>query len=99
MSWVALLTTTNASRLAPINMIRQPELRSIRFRVLAEKLFSLKKTSSDVADQATTIMNQYNELMNLVNYEKKNEFCNFDSKKDRLDVFFSKYLISDSYKD
>ena len=44
-------------------------------------------------------MNQYNELMNLVNYEKKNEFCNFDSKKDRLDVFFSKYLISDSYKD
>ena len=96
MSWVALLTNTNASRLAPINMIRQPELSSIRFRVLAEKLFSLKKTSSDVADQ---VKNQYNELMNLVNYEKKNEFCNFDSKKDRLDVFFSKYLISDSYKD
>ena len=60
-------------------MIRQPKQSSIRFRALAYKLFSLKKISSDVADQAKT---QYDELLNLVKYEKNNELRNFDSKKD-----------------
>ena len=68
-------------------MIRQPKQTSIRFRALAYKLFSLKKISSDVADQAK---NQYDELLNLVKYEKNNEFRNFDSKKDRLDAFLCK---------
>ena len=86
----------NASCLAPINMIRQPEQSSICFRALADKFFSLKKISSDVADKAK---NQYDEVLNLVKYEKNNEFCNFNSKKDQLDAFFSKYLTSDSYKD
>ena len=83
----------NASCLAPINLIRQPEQSSICFRVLADKLFSLKKISSDVADQAK---NQYDKLMNLVKYEKNDEFCNFDFKKDQLDAFLAKYLTSDS---
>ena len=69
----------NALCLAPIKMIRQPKQSSIRFRALAYKLFSLKKISSDVADQAKT---QYDELLNLVKYEKNNELRNFDSKKD-----------------
>ena len=77
-------------------MIRQPEQSSICFRALADKFFSLKKISSDVADKAK---NQYDEVLNLVKYEKNNEFCNFNSKKDQLDAFFSKYLTSDSYKD
>ena len=63
-------------------MIRQPEQSSIHLRALTDKLFSLKKISSDVADQAK---NQYDELLNLVKYEKNSEFCNFHSKKDRLD--------------
>ena len=76
-----------------MNMIRQPEQSSIHFRALADKLFSLKKISSDVADQAK---NQYDKLMNLVKYEKNDEFCNFDFKKDQLDAFLAKYLTSDS---
>ena len=40
--------------------------------------FSLKKISSDVADQAK---NLYDELLNLVKYEKNDEFSNFDSRK------------------
>ena len=63
-------------------MIRQPEQSSIHLRALTDKLFSLRKISSDVADQAK---NQYDELLNLVKYEKNSEFCNFDSKKDQLD--------------
>ena len=51
---------------------------------------------TDVADQAR---NQYDKLLNLVKYEKNSEFCNFDSKKGRLDAFLTKYLTSDSYKD
>ena len=86
----------NASYLAQINMIRQLEQSSIRFRALADKLFSLKKISSDVADQAK---NQYDELLNLVKYEKSDEFHKFDFKKDQLDAFFPYYLTSDSYKD
>ena len=77
-------------------MIRQSEQSSIRFRALADKLFSLNKISSDVADQAK---NQCGELLNLVKYEKNNEFRNFNSKKDRLDAFLAKYLTSNSYKD
>ena len=77
-------------------MIRQPEQSSIHFRALADKLFSLKKISSDVADQAK---NQCDELLDLVKYEKNNEFCNFNSKKDRLDAFLTKYLTSDNSKD
>ena len=80
----------NASCLAPMNMIRQPKQTSIRFRALAYKLFSLKKISSDVADQAK---NQYDELLNLLKYEKNNEFRNFDSKKDRLDAFLCKLIF------
>ena len=86
----------NASCLAPINMIGQPEQSSIRFRALADKLFTLKKITSDVAEQAK---NQYDELLNLVKYEKNDEFCNFDFNKERVDAFLAKYLTSDSYKD
>ena len=67
----------NASCLAPINMIRQPEQSSTCFRALAEKLFSLKEISSDVAEQPKS---QYDELLNLVKYEKNNEFSNFNLK-------------------
>ena len=77
-------------------MIRQPEQSSIRFRALTDNPFSLKKISSDVANQAK---NQYDKLLNFVKYEKNNEFHNFDFKKDRLDAFLAKYLTSDSYKD
>ena len=56
----------------------------------------MKKISSDVADQAKY---QYDELPNLLKYEKNNEFRNFDSKKDRLDGFLVYCLTSDSYKD
>ena len=86
----------NVLCLALINMIRKPEQSSICFRALTDKLSSLKKISSDVADQAK---NQYDELLNLVKYEKNNEFCNFDSKKDRLDAFLAKYLTSYGYID
>ena len=77
-------------------MIKQPEQSSIRFRPLADKLFSLKKISSDDADQAK---NQYDKLLNLVKYEKNDQFHNFNFTKDGLDSFLDKYLISDSYKD
>ena len=77
-------------------MIRHLEQSSIHFRALTDKLFSLKEISSDVADQAK---NQYDELMNLVKYEKNSEFYNFHFKKDWLDAFLAKYLNSDSYKD
>ena len=75
---------------------RQLEQSSIRFRALADKLFPLKKISPDVADQANI---QYHELLNLVNYRKNDEFCNFNLKKDRLNAFLTKYFTSDSYKD
>ena len=52
--------------------------------------------SPDVADQAKK---KCDELLNLMKYEKNNEFCNVNSKKDWLDAFFAKYLTSDSYKD
>ena len=77
-------------------MIKQPEQSSIRFRPLTDKLFSLKKISSDDADQAK---NQYDKLLNLVKYEKNDQFHNFNFTKDGLDSFLDKYLISDSYKD
>ena len=77
-------------------MIGQPEQSSIRFRALADKLFTLKKITSDVAEQAK---NRYDELLNLVKYEKNDEFCNFDFNKERVDAFLAKYLTSDSYKD
>ena len=65
-------------------MIRQPEQSSIHFRALADKTFSLKKISSDVADHAK---NHYDELLNLVKCTKNDEFHNFDLKKDQLDAF------------
>ena len=68
-------------------MIGQPEQSSICFRALADKLFSLKKITSDVAEQAK---NQYDELLNLVKNEKNDEFCNFDFNKERVDAFLAK---------
>lgn len=38
-------------------------------------------------------------MMNLVKYEKNDEFRNIDFKKDRLDAFLTKYIVSDIYKD
>ena len=37
-------------------------------------------------------------MMNLVKYEKNDEFRNIDFNKDRLDAFLTKYLTSDNYK-
>ena len=68
------------------NMIRQPEQSSVRFRPLAD----------NDADQAN---NQYDKLLNLVKYEKNDQFHNFNFTKDGLDSFLANYLISDSYKD
>lgn len=48
------------------------------FQSLGWQAFSLKKISSDVADKAK---NLYDELLNLVKYEKNDEFSNFDSRK------------------
>ena len=54
-----------------------------------------KKISSNDADKAK---NQYDKLLNLVKYEKNDQFHNFNFKKDRLDSFLANYLISDSTK-
>ena len=77
-------------------MIRQPEQSSIRFKTQADNFFLLNKISCDVTDQAR---NQYDKLLNLVKCEKNDEFQNFDFKKDRLDAFLTKYIVSDIYKD
>ena len=49
----------NASCLAAINMIRKPEQSSIRFRALADKLFSLKKISSELLIKQRTSTMSY----------------------------------------
>ena len=49
-----------------------------------------------VADQAK---NQHDELLDLVKYEKNDEFLNFGFKKYRLNAFLYKNLTSYSYKD
>ena len=60
----------NASSLAPINMIRQPEQCTIRFRALVDKLYSLKRITSNNADSAK---NQYGNLLDLIKYEHKED--------------------------
>ena len=60
---LSLFLVRTTSYLAPVNMIRQSEQRNICFRDLFDKLLSLKKISSDVADQAK---NEYDELLTLV---------------------------------
>ena len=73
----------NAASLNPINMIKESENSSIRFRSLADKLFFLKRISSTVADNAK---NQYDELLKIVKYEKSDLFRKFNFKVDRLDL-------------
>ena len=60
---LSLFLVRTTSYLAPVNMIRQSEQRNICFRDLFDKLLSLKKISSDVADQAK---NEYDELLTFV---------------------------------
>ena len=56
----------NASSLSPINMVRDPEKSSSRFRGLADKLYALKAITSNVADNAK---NKYSDLFKIAKYE------------------------------
>ena len=58
----------NASSLVPINVIRQPEQNRIRFRALADQLYSLKLSVADISK------NHYEQLCKMAKYEHKEEF-------------------------
>lgn len=77
----------NATSLNPLNIIREPENSSIRFRSLADKLFALKRISSIVADNAK---NQHDDLLKIAMYEK---MMNFVSLISRLIGWIVSFLI------
>ena len=54
------------------------------FNVLADKLFSGQWISARIADEAKQ---QFDEFLDSVANEHRDEFLNFDYKKDRLDPF------------
>ena len=77
-------------------MVREPQKSSIRFRGVADKLYTLKAITSNVADNAK---NQYSDLLKIVKYEQNDAFVKFGYKNDRLDSFLSNFLTTNNFKD
>ena len=78
-------------------MALQGALMSKRFVCLADQLYSLKFISSSVADNGKF---QYDQFIKKEVVNKKDEFLSFDTRKQRVDVFFRDFIgINPQYKD
>ena len=71
-------------------MVQKSENCSIRFRELADKLYSLNKIIVETSDNSK---NQFDDLLKIVKHEHKEAFLKFDRKKDRLDEFIWPFLM------
>ena len=86
-----------ASSLSPNNMLNQPDQAVKRFKSLADVLFSLKKITASVADNAK---GQYECFIRSCVPKEKEKLDKFDFRNDRLDSFLHTLLSADkNYKD
>ena len=72
-------------------MVHKSENCSIRFRELADKLYSLNKITAETSDNSK---NQFDDPLKIVKHEHREAFLKFDYKKDRLDEFIWPFLMS-----
>ena len=87
----------NSSSINPNKMALQGALMSKRFVCLADQLYSLKFISSSVADNGKF---QYDQFIKKEVVNEKDEFLSFDTRKQRVDVFFRDFIgINPQYKD
>ena len=63
---------------------------SIRFRELANKLYSLNKITAESSDSSK---NQFDDLLKIVEHEHREAFLKFDYKKDHLDELIRPFLM------
>ena len=78
------MVVIQASALSPHNMIKIPDKAAKRFKGLADSLYSLKRISSSVADNAK---DQFNKLLETEVKSEREKFQAFDFRKMRLDEF------------
>ena len=83
----------NSLALVPSNMVRKSENCSIRFRELADKLYSLNKITAETSDNSK---NQFDDPLKIVKHEHREAFLKFDYKKDCLDDFLWPVLMRSS---
>ena len=74
-------------------MVHKSENCSIRFRELADKLYSLNKITAETSDNSK---NQFDDLFKIVKHEHREAFLKFDYKKDCLDDFLWPFLMRSS---
>ena len=63
-----------SSCLSPANMVNSPKEYSQRFTILADRLFTLKKSSASVTDN---LKYQFDKFLKVAQYERKEEFLKF----------------------
>ena len=78
------MIVVQASALSPHNMITIPDKAAKRFKGLADSLYSLKRISSSVADNAK---HQFSKLLETEVKSEREKFVTFDFRKIRLDEF------------
>ena len=74
-----------SSALSPQNLVNLSSKSSKRFDALADALYSLKKITSTVADDAK---NQFAEFQEKIVKTERKKFSEFNFRKDRLDEFY-----------
>ena len=72
----------NSLSLVPKTILRQSEEPCLRFRSLADKLYSLDKITNQVVDNAK---NQFEKLIQAASFEHKESFLKVNFTEDRLD--------------
>ena len=87
----------NSSSLSPNNLLTMPAKASLRFRRLADSLYSLKKVTSSVADRAK---GQFDKFLSSVVRQEKEKLKNFNFRTDRLDDFLYHLIgANEEFKD
>ena len=83
----------NSSSLVPKTIVRQSEESCVKFRILADKLYSLDKITAQVAGNAK---NQFDIFIQAASFEHKESFLKCNFTEDCLDTFLGLYLANNS---
>ena len=70
-----------------------PKECSQKFTILADRLFALKKISASVVDDSKY---QFDQFLEVAQYERQDGFVKFSFNKDRLDKFFAPFLAENN---